>query len=228
MQAAVHLAPPLLSQYAHPALNRGLNNPGIMPTPPVPTRKRKRAIQYSVNYSEVQEVDNSGRMREVIVIEDTPPAPPSTVSSPASSHNHLYSASYQPPTYSAQIRTRARAAAEAQALSASTSANVAPPPKKRRREQLDLAGAVAKKSVANGHLQNVANTNKSWASGSGATVDDVRVQSCLHFSPSADGFKQASKNGVPCDDKEGHYIIVPDDMIYRRCKQHRRWFEPEG
>jgi len=22
---------------------------------------------------------------------------------------------------------------------------------------------------------------------------------------------------VPCDDKEGHYIIVPDDMIHSRC-----------
>lgn len=25
---------------------------------------------------------------------------------------------------------------------------------------------------------------------------------------------------MPCDDKEGHYIIVPDDMIYRRCEWH--------
>ncbi|KAF8896243.1 kinase-like domain-containing protein [Infundibulicybe gibba] len=46
-----------------------------MPTPPVATRKRKRAHQYTVSYSEVQEVDNDGRLREVIVIEDTPPQP---------------------------------------------------------------------------------------------------------------------------------------------------------
>lgn len=175
MQAAVHLAPPLLSQYAHTALNRAPNsNPSAMPTPPVPTRKRKRAHQYTVSYSEVQEVDTSGRLREVIVIEDTPP--PSTVS-PATTHTHLYSASYQPPVYSAPIRTRARAAAEAQALSASTSSIVAPPPKKRKREQVELAGAVAKKPATNGHVQNVASTNKSWASGSGAAAEDVSILS---------------------------------------------------
>jgi dual-specificity kinase len=28
---------------------------------------------------------------------------------------------------------------------------------------------------------------------------------------------QTSKGPVPCDDKEGHYIIVPDDVIARRC-----------
>lgn len=28
---------------------------------------------------------------------------------------------------------------------------------------------------------------------------------------------QASKGQVPCDDKEGHYIIVPDDIINNRC-----------
>ncbi|KAJ3520189.1 hypothetical protein NM688_g9198 [Phlebia brevispora] len=28
----------------------------------------------------------------------------------------------------------------------------------------------------------------------------------------------AAKEQVPCDDKEGHYIITPDDMIYRRYR----------
>ena len=23
---------------------------------------------------------------------------------------------------------------------------------------------------------------------------------------------------LPCDDKEGHYIVVPDDVIHRRCE----------
>jgi dual-specificity kinase len=177
MQTAVqYSAPSLLPQYAHPtlSLNRGVNgNPNAMPTPPVPTRKRKRPRQYTVNYSEVQEVDNSGKLREVIVIDDTPP--PSTVS-PATTHNHLYSASYQPPVYSAPVRTRARAAAEAQQLSASTSAQVAPPPppKKRKRDPVDVAGTVAKRPTAvNGHLQNISSSNKSWASGSGQTLDDV-------------------------------------------------------
>lgn len=167
MQAAVHLAPPLLSQYAHPAFGRvSNNNPSAIPAPP--TRKRKRVQQYTVNYNEVQEVDSTGQLREVIVIEDTPP--PST--SPSSTLPHLYSASYQPPVYSAPIRTRARAAAEAQGQSTSTSSAVLPPQKKRKREPLDVVGAVVKKSAVNGHTQNIVN-NKSWASGSGATIDDV-------------------------------------------------------
>jgi hypothetical protein len=28
---------------------------------------------------------------------------------------------------------------------------------------------------------------------------------------------QTSNGNIPCDDKEGHYIIVPDDIIYNRC-----------
>ncbi|KAH7909499.1 kinase-like domain-containing protein [Hygrophoropsis aurantiaca] len=166
-----------------------------MPTPPVTSRKRKRPHQYTVNYSEVQEVDNEGRVREVIIIEDTPP-PPSTIS-PTTTHTNAYSASYQPPVYSAPIRTRARAAAEAQALSASTStAIVAPPLKKRKREQPDeVRGTVIKKPPS--ALQQV--DSKSWASGSGA----------------------ATAEAPNCDDKEGHYIIVPDDIIYQRYRTVR-------
>ncbi|CAL1716783.1 unnamed protein product [Somion occarium] len=196
MQAAVqhHLAPQVLPQYT---LNRNApnGNSSAIPTPPVATRKRKRAHQYTVSYSEVQEVDSAGRLREVIVIEDTPP--PSTVSP---STTHMFSASYQPPIYSAPIRTRARAAAEAQALSASTSSGhsalLPPPPAKKRKRDVELAGTATKKPAVNGHLQ-PASTNKSWATGSGAPTED------------------ASKGPVPCDDKEGHYIIVPDDMIYK-------------
>jgi len=29
---------------------------------------------------------------------------------------------------------------------------------------------------------------------------------------------QPSKTNPSCDDKEGHYIIVPDDLIFRRCQ----------
>lgn len=173
MQAAVQLAPPLLSQYSHTTLTRAHNaNLSAMPTPPVPPRKRKRVQQYPVNYSEIQEVDSNGRLREFLVIEDTPP-PPSTVS-PATTH--LYSTSYQPPAFSGPHRTRARAAAEAQAQSTSSSSVVAPPSKKRRREQVDLPGVVAKKPATNGHPQNLTNaTNKSWASGSGVVQEDVSV-----------------------------------------------------
>ena len=180
MQAAVHQMPPqLLPQYSHPSHRPPLSNIGAMPTPPVTARKRKRQ-QFTVTYSEVHEVDSSGKVREVIVIDDTPP--PSTVS-PATTHTAMYSASYQPPVYSAPIRTRARAAAEAQALSASTSSGitVAPTPKKRKRDLADDIGSVSKKAVTNGHLSNAIATNKSFASGSGAVVDDVCGSTTLYI-----------------------------------------------
>ena len=175
MQAAVHaLAPQLLSQYSHPSHRPPPpSNISSMPTPPVTARKRKRQ-QYTVTYSEVQEVDSSGKVREVIVIDDTPP--PSTVS-PATTHTAMYSASYQPPVYSAPIRTRARAAAEAQALSASTSSGltVAPAPKKRKRDPADDIGTIPKKAIANGGITNGIAATKSFATGSGAIADDVRL-----------------------------------------------------
>lgn len=173
MQTAVqHLPPQVLPSY--PSLNRLPNsNLSAMPTPPIATGKRKRTRQVPVDYTEVQEVDSSGRVRNVIVLEDTPPP---TTASPATSH--LYSASYQPPLYSAPIRTRARAAAEAQALSASTSSAVVPPPppKKRKRDPHDSAGTLTKKTLTtNGHLQTAPSTNKSWPSVSAAATDDVRL-----------------------------------------------------
>lgn len=180
MQTALHrqLAP-MLPQYLPQSLtlngSRAIPNPIVMPTPPVASRKRKRPHQYTVSYSEVQEVDEEGRVREVIVIEDTPP-PPSTIS-PATTHTNVFSASYQPPVYSAPIRTRARAAAEAQTLSASTSsaAIVAPAPKKRKREPADDSRAIlTKKTAAALHQQQTVASTKSWASGSGAATADVR------------------------------------------------------
>lgn len=191
-----------------------------MPTPPVATRKRKRAHQYTVSYSEVQEVDSDGRLREVIVIEDTPPPP---TMSPATTHTGAFSASYQPPIYSAPIRTRARAAAEAQAMSStSASAIVAPAQKKRKREHPEEVRAPAAKKLAlNGHQAHLSAQTKSWESKSGAATDDVCTGSsrCPRLrtkTPPSDS--QTSKGPVSCDDKEGHYIIVPDDLIYNRCK----------
>jgi len=198
MQTAVHAMAPQLLQYSHSSLNRPLNgNSTGMPTPPT-TRKRKRAPhQYTVSYSEVQEVDSAGKVRDVIVIDDTPPP---TTASPSTTH--MFSASYQPPLYSAPIRTRARAAQEAQAVSTSVSSVTltGPAAKKRRRDIADDAGTVAKKP-ATGHLQQLV-ANKSIASGSGATVDEALKE-------------------VSCDDKEGHYIIVPDDIIHRRYRTVR-------
>lgn len=214
---------PLLSHYTRQSLNGIGHNgagPSVMPTPPVATaRKRKRANQdFTISYSEVQEVDSDGRLREVIVIDDTPPP----TMSPTTTHTGAFSASYQPPLYSAPIRTRARAAAEAQALSASSSsAIVAPPPKKRKRDHLDQVRALPSKKAAPSNHQAHALATKSWDSRSAAATDDVRMVSFSSPSNINNFFViycfQTSKGPVSCDDKEGHYIIVPDDMIYRRC-----------
>ncbi|KAJ7056618.1 kinase-like domain-containing protein [Mycena amicta] len=156
----------------------------VLPTPPLAaTRKRKRAHQYTVSYSEVQE--------KSFVIEDTPP-PPTTLSP-----SIPFSTSYQPPVYSAPIRTRARAAAEAAA--SSSSAIVQPPTKKRKKELGDEVRAPVAKKVAVAVAQ-----TKSFDSRSAAATDET------------------SKGPAQCDDKEGHYIIQPDDVIYRRYRTVRQ------
>jgi dual-specificity kinase len=176
MQVVHQLPPQMLSHYPRQSLNGVHSNaagPSVMPTPPVTTRKRKRAHQYTVSYSEVQEVDSDGKLREVIVIEDTPPPP--TIS-PVTTHTGAYSASYQPPIYSAPIRTRARAAAEAQALSASTSsAMAAPAPKKRKREHPEEVRAPPPKKTTLVQQSQVLPQTKSWDSRSAAATDDVRA-----------------------------------------------------
>jgi dual-specificity kinase len=160
--------PPMLS-YPRQSLNGVPTSIGL-PTPPIATRKRKRAHQFTVSYSEVQEVDREGRLREVLVIEDTPP--PSTASPATSRHTHMFSASYQPPAYSAPIRTRARAAAEAQALSATTSSTaVLPPPpaKKRKRDNHDEAPRPPPKKTLGNGLQ-ASGATKAWAPSNGSTT----------------------------------------------------------
>jgi dual-specificity kinase len=160
--------------YSHQSLNgHGVvsrTNHTIMDSPSLATRKRKRAHQFTVSYSEVQEVDSDGQLREVIVIEDTPPP---TIS-PATTHTNAYSASYQPPLYSAPIRTRARAAAEAALFTGSSSALIPPPVKKRKRDLVDEPRLSAPKRAAH-HAQTLTAT-KSWASGSGPVTDDVRIR----------------------------------------------------
>jgi dual-specificity kinase len=223
MQTAVHQLPqPVLSQYPRRSLNAIGTllhpippGPPVMPTPPVSTRKRKRAHQYTVSYSEVQELDSDGKLREVIVIEDTPPPP--TIS-PATTYHNGCSVAYQPPVYSAPIRTRARAAAEAQALSASTSlaALVVPTTKKRKKDFGDepCSAATKKKDLQPSYILP---TSKSCPSSSAAATEDVCVALPSMIIPVADSLLQASKGPVPCDDKEGHYIIVPDDVIHNHC-----------
>lgn len=179
MSAAVHpLTNHLMPHYPRQSLN-GVNHnppgPSVMAhSSPVTTRKRKRAHQYTVSYSEVQEVDSDGHLREVIVIEDTPPPP---TLSPATTNNGGYSASYQPPAYSGPIRTRAAARAEAQALSSSSSSTTtAPAPKKRKRDHQEEVRAPVKKLVTTSSQQTVAVAPaNSWESRSAAATEDVRL-----------------------------------------------------
>ena len=171
MQTAVQTLPAhLMPSYQRPSISSVVNrNSTMLPTPPVATRKRKRAHQYTVSYSEVQEVDTDGRLREIIVIEDTPPPP--TASPATSSRTNGYSASYQPPAYSAPIRTRARAAMEAQVDSSGplSTALPIPVPKKRKRE-LDEAPSSTKKGFPPSHAS--AN-HATWTNGSAATSATV-------------------------------------------------------
>ncbi|KIY66526.1 kinase-like protein [Cylindrobasidium torrendii FP15055 ss-10] len=169
------------------------------PTPPNLSRKRKRAME--VSWSEVQEQDTSGVYRDYIIIEDTPPP---TMSS-ATSVNGGYSASYQPPHYSAPIRTRARAAAEAQAISSGSSSStiLGPPAKKRKREQEEVRARPTKKATVASHHALVPTSTKKPA-----------VTQAVAASTDA-------TKGASCDDKEGHYIIVPDDIIKDRYRTVR-------
>ncbi|KIK62520.1 hypothetical protein GYMLUDRAFT_242681 [Collybiopsis luxurians FD-317 M1] len=222
--AAVHALPIMHSYHSRQSLN-GINSasaagPSVLPTPPVASRKRKRAQQYTVSYSEVQETDSDGRVRDVIVIEDTPPP----TMSPATTNGGGYSASYQPPVFAPPIRTRARAAAEAQAISASSSTSgVAPPPKKRKRDPADEVRILPAKKPAPSSQNSLAVTQtKSWGSRSAAATDDVGCINLLRTSfIVSNGVLQTSKGPVSCDDKEGHYIIVPDDVIHKRYRTVR-------
>lgn len=219
---AVHQLPQMMGHhYLHHTLNGITSNPGpsALATPPA-TRKRKRAHQYTVNYSEVQEVDSDGKLREVIVIEDSPP--PMTMS-PATTRTGAFSASYQPPVFSAPIRTRARAAAEAQALSSSSASVIlAPVVKKRKRDHFEEVRAPnTKRAALNGHQAQLPAQTKSWDSRSAAATDDVRIaliMKLFHDYVLIHCHVQTSKGPAPCDDKEGHYIIVSDDIIHGRCK----------
>ncbi|KAI0050465.1 CMGC CLK protein kinase [Auriscalpium vulgare] len=195
-----------MPQYPRPSITSAVNRHSnvVLPTPPVATRKRKRGHQYTVSYSEVQEFDQEGRLREVIVIDDTPPPP--TASPATTNHTAGYSASYQPPQYSAPIRTRARAAAEAQAMSSSTSSTTLPlpAPKKRKREGDVETGTIAKKAAGNAQLTVTgAGASSQWNNTNGVTsAEQTAAQPA-------------------CDDKEGHYIVTPDDIIHKRYRTVR-------
>ena len=152
------------------------------------TRKRKRAglSSASVTYTETTELDANGRVREVLVIEDTPPP----VVAPAV---HSY---YQPvPTTvlngvasaiaGPHIRTRAQAAAAAaSAASSSSSGSLAAqqPPAKKRRREVDQQPPPATTLYARKQIQHASSTLKAWPSASAATeaASPPSFVFCLH------------------------------------------------
>ncbi|KAL5485801.1 LKH1 [Sanghuangporus weigelae] len=198
----LHPRPPITSLVTRTAINNAVPLP--MPSQPIP-RKRKRPTHYSVSYSEVQEIDDEGRLREVIVIEDTPP-PQTPISDPPSASRSVggNSVSIQPPQYGVPVRTRARAAEEAQTLSfnASSGTGVAAPALKKRRREPELSKVIqAKKALSNAkYAQNAVANGRAWANGN--AVDNTQV----------------ARAPPSYDDKEGYYIVVPDDMIFRRYR----------
>ena len=147
--------------------------------PSTPTRKRKRPAQ--VSYSEVQEVDANGRLRDVIVIEDTPP-PTASATASSSLVNGIGPGSLD--TYIPPRRTRAQVAAAAKAAlshvnngaTSSSSSFVAPPMKKRKRENADDPGAF--NGVYSKKTNAVIPPGKQWPGDSGP-VTGVSVLLCL-------------------------------------------------
>jgi len=125
-------------QAIHPAPSTGMYSQQAIGMPSPPSRKRKRLNH--VHYSEVQERDAEGRIREVIVIEDTPPP---TASASAS----IMGGTASVDTYIPPRKTRAQVAAAKAALTmshtttngvgSSSSSVVAPLPKKRKRDNVD-------------------------------------------------------------------------------------------
>ncbi|KZV74620.1 kinase-like protein [Peniophora sp. CONT] len=194
-----------------PTSNTTNTPPHPQPPPSTTTRKRKRAApaQVTVSYSEVQERDDQGRLREVLVIDDTPPPPTASPALSLKSNRTAngYSASYQPANMNVPIRTRARAAAEAKgagSASGSTTASVqaaAPPPAKKRKREAEPATAA--KRTNNGYATTVTQAQ---------TTNQVVAPtwSANAVAPAAPPADEA------CDDKEGHYIIRAGDLIYKR------------
>lgn len=93
-----------------------------------------------------------------------------------------------------------------------------PVPKKRKRE-LDEAPLSTKKGFPPAQAASNTANHATWTNGSAATSATVGqfYISDGRYSDFAD-LEQTPKQHVSCDDKEGHYIVTPDDIIYKRCK----------
>jgi dual-specificity kinase len=141
-------------------------NPSDMPTPVV-ARKRKRVHQPTVRYNAVKDVGSSGRLRELIAFDDTPP--PSSTTSPSTTNGASM--------YAAPIRTRSRAAAEAQVLSpiqSSSFVTVSPAPKKRKSDYCEgIRTPEAKKPVDTSSRQSPLDPTRSRETENDATTDNV-------------------------------------------------------
>ena len=93
-----------------------------------------------------------------------------------------------------------------------------PAPKKRKRE-LDEAPSSTKKGFPPTQAASSTANHATWINGSAATSATVGQFYILDGRyPDFVDLEQTPKQPVSCDDKEGHYIVTPDDIIYKRCR----------
>jgi hypothetical protein len=156
--------PPFVKQN-HPPLSSSFSY-STMPIQPQSTLKRKRPSQ--AMYRSEATVDSSGRVREVIVIDDDSPSPPqlqSTLSATPATTTHSVSAAISS-SYTNGVRTRAQAAAEALGHAGLSRVPVgAPAPKRRKRDPIPVAsgsGANALPSSTGSALRRKALAGKAY------------------------------------------------------------------
>ncbi|GJJ08281.1 hypothetical protein Clacol_002491 [Clathrus columnatus] len=179
--------------------------------PSTPTRKRKRLTQ--VSYSEVKELDSEGKLRDVIVIDDTPP-PSTSATASASVVGGMGTGSidnFMPPR-----RTRAQVAAAAKAAMSATSTNGAG----------SSSGSVIAQSM-NRKRKRENGEDTFISNGIYAKKPNLGIPTGRQWQPADNGAivptnpSQITQPQQPCDDKEGHYIVIPDDMIHNRYRTVR-------
>ncbi|KAF9519696.1 hypothetical protein BS47DRAFT_1288171 [Hydnum rufescens UP504] len=171
------------------------------PQPRTSTLKRKRPAAAASYRSETQVDSTTGRVREVIVIDDTPsPAPPAPMSITPST---LSASAAVSSTYSNGVRTRAQVAAEA----SGSRLAMAPPTAKRRKKDSNptpnVSGVNGLPSSTGSALQRKAIAGRAYYQKPAATYTNGTTSTA----------SRTREAGPSYDDKEGHYIIQAGDVI---------------
>jgi dual-specificity kinase len=94
-----------------------------------------------------------------------------------------------------------------------------PAPKKRKRELDEAPPLSTKKGFLPTQAASSTANHVTWTNGgaaTSATVGHFYIFDGRYFD--FVNLEQTPKQQVSCDDKEGHYIVTPDDIIYKRCR----------